>query len=654
MKVRRRQLSCLVATVLVIAATAGEWTSAGRLDSPGHEVGNRCLNEFGIDLNQLYGVTAQMQTGGCRQQTAGEQWIVPLWWIAHTGNGSVYPPGYTPSSPVPIQDFASKLAAVKIVVDAGLSSEKTHYLAAADVLRTDIDTDSLYPGAYDERYPVASILPLLLPLSVGDHTYQPFLLMRAQHCDGFDTVVRNSCLPAGEVPYGPTRALTVTAPLTSPGAEIRDRLERIPGLTIVDDVAYDNGDRFFRLIFNQPIDHRDPALGTFGQRLTLLHIDKTRPVVLHTTGYELLDFPFLAETTRLIGGNQISVEERFFPPSQPQPPDWSKLSIWQAAADHHRIAEAFKTIYTRRWLSTGSSKGGMASVYHRRFFPDDVIGTIVFAAPNDVDDVDDSAYSNFFLQVGTDPACRAALTTVQNEALGPRRAALQAALAGLQAAGLTFEQTLGSPDRALEVAVTDLPFLFWQYYGEWLCPVVPPSTATDGEIIDFIDAIVGLVFYTDQFIEPVVPYYVQAGTELGFPSPDTGHLVGLRYPGINAPRSFVPSAIPLIFDPAAMSDIDTWVRQAGERLLFVYGERDPWSAEPFQLGAGSRDSFKFTAPQGNHLLTIDKLGPADRQSAVATIQRWAGVSAQAKPAHRAIGTEPLVRRGRAIPRAVSR
>jgi hypothetical protein len=53
-----------------------------------------------------------MQTGGCRQQTAGEQWVVPLWWIVHTGNGSVYPPGYTPSSPQPIQDFAAKLAAV--------------------------------------------------------------------------------------------------------------------------------------------------------------------------------------------------------------------------------------------------------------------------------------------------------------------------------------------------------------------------------------------------------------------------------------------------------------------------------------------------------------------------------------------------------------
>jgi PS-10 peptidase S37 len=651
MNIRRWRISALLSAVLV---AAGEPISAGRLDPPGHEDGNRCLNEFGIDLNQLYGVTAQMQTGGCRLQTAGEQWVVPLWWIVHTGDGSVYPPGYTPSSPLPIQDFTSKLVAVKIVVDAGLPSEKTHYLAAADVLRTDIDTGALYPGGFDQTYPVASILPLLLPLSVGAHTYQPFLLMRAQHCDGFEIVVRNSCLPAGEVPFGPRRTLTVTAPLTSPGGDIRDRLERIPGLTVVDDVPLESGDRFFRLIFDQPIDHRDPALGSFGQRLTLLHTDKTRPMVLHTTGYGLLDFPFLTETTRLVGGNQISVEERYFFPSQPQPPDWSKLTIWQAAADHHRIVEAFKSTYTRRWLSTGSSKGGMASVYHRRFFPDDVSGTIVFGAPNDVDDAEDSAYSNFFLQVGTDPGCRVALTRVQNEALGLRRGSLQTALAGFEAAGLTFDQTLGSPDRALEVAVTELPFLFWQFYGQWLCPAIPLPSATDGEIIEFIDAVVGLVSYTDQFIAPFIPYYVQAGTELGFPSPDTGQLGGLRYPGIDAPRSFVPAAIPLIFDPAAMADIDTWVRTAGTRLLVAYGERDPWSAEPFRLGPGSRDSFSFTAPRANHLLTLNQLAPADQQSAVATILRWASVSAKTRPERRVISGEPLVRRGRALPAVVGR
>ena len=40
-----------------------------------------------------------------------------------------------------------------------------------------------------------------------------------------------------------------------------------------------------------------------------------------------------------------------------------------------------------------------------------------------------------------------------------------------------------------------------------------------------------------------------------------------------------------------MADIDLWVRHSGRQLLFVYGENDPWGAEPFHLGRGTRDSL---------------------------------------------------------------
>src|SRR5687768_3188655 len=84
----------------------------------------------------------------------------------------------------------------------------------------------------------------------------------------------------------------------------------------------------------------------------------------------------LSEPTRLIDGNQISVEQRYFTPSRPSPTNWERqLTIWQAATDHHRIVRALKAIYAQQWVSTGASKGGMTSVYHRRFYPDDVAGT---------------------------------------------------------------------------------------------------------------------------------------------------------------------------------------------------------------------------------------------------------------------------------------
>ena len=67
--------------------------------------------------------------------------------------------------------------------------------------------------------------------------------------------------------------------------------------------------------------------------------------------------------------------------SAPASMDWSKLDIWQAATDHHRLVTALKPLYPARWISTGASKGGMASVYHRRFYPADVTATIAYVAP---------------------------------------------------------------------------------------------------------------------------------------------------------------------------------------------------------------------------------------------------------------------------------
>ena len=199
--------------------------------------------------------------------------------------------------------------------------------------------------------------------------------------------------------------------------DIADRLAVVPGVTSLEETAAPTGFRFFRITFQQPADHRRPSAGSFEQRITILHRDTARPMVLYTGGYNVSQKPTRSEPTRLIDGNQLSVEQRFFTPSRPQPADWSKLDIWQAATDHHRLVEALRPIYAGNWISTGGSKGGMTSVYHRRFYSGDVDGTVAYVAPNDSVNVEDSAYTRFFRTVG-DAACREALVALQREALG--------------------------------------------------------------------------------------------------------------------------------------------------------------------------------------------------------------------------------------------
>src|SRR5258705_13486795 len=102
-------------------------------------------------------------------------------------------------------------------------------------------------------------------------------------------------------------------------------------------------------------------------------------MVALTSGYDdfIRDRP--GEPTRLLSANQISIEHRYFASSRPEQPaqlDWGKLTIKQMAADEHAIIQLLKPIYGATWITAGASKGGMTAVYHRRFFPPDVAGTI--------------------------------------------------------------------------------------------------------------------------------------------------------------------------------------------------------------------------------------------------------------------------------------
>ncbi|MFD5085214.1 S28 family serine protease [Kitasatospora sp. NPDC058406] len=415
-----------------------------------------------------------------------------------------------------------------------------------------------------------------------------------------------------------------------PSADIKDRLAAIRGLTVTEERPTTTGHRYFLLTYTQPIDHDRPWLGSFQQRLSVLHRGYDRPTVYFTNGYALRTTPSRTEPARLVDGNQVSVEYRYFTPSRPVPADWSKAGIRQGATDSHRIITALKRIYQEEWLSTGGSKGGMSSTYHRRFFPDDVAGTIAYVAPNDVDDREDSAYSRFFRNVGT-PECRAALTAAQRELLVRRDRLFARYTADNAAAGSTFTTT-GSADRAYESGVLDTVWAFWQYSLAADCAKVPAATATDDELYAWFDAQSGITGNSDQSLANYTAYYYQAGTELGAPSFDVSHLKGLLhydYKELYSPRTYVPKNIAMRFDPSAMRDIDRWVRNSAERIIYVYGQNDPWGAEPFRLGRGSEDSYVYTVPGGNHGANIEKLPAAESAAATAKVLEWAGLGGDA-------------------------
>ncbi|MFJ5830083.1 aminopeptidase [Streptomyces sp. NPDC093089] len=422
----------------------------------------------------------------------------------------------------------------------------------------------------------------------------------------------------------------------STSTDIKDRILAIPGMSLIEEKPY-AGYRYFVLEYVQPIDHHRPWAGTFKQRLSLLHKDTSRPTVFRTSGYGLSTTPSRTEPTRIIDGNQVSMEYRFFTPSRPQPADWSKLDIWQAASDQHRIYTALKKIYGKNWLSTGGSKGGMTATYYERFFPRDMDGVVAYVAPNDVVNKEDSAYDRFFETVGTKD-CRDRLNNMQREALVRREPLEKKFQAWAESEGATFN-TLGSLDKAYEAVVLDFVWGFWQYYGQDVCDQIPDAaTASDDTVYETIDAYSGWSAYSDQGLEYYTPYYYQAATELGSPTIKQPHLAGLSRYGYQPASSFVPREIPMKFKPQVMRDVDDWVRKNANQMLFVYGGNDPWGSEKFRLGKGARDSYVYTAPGANHGANVAGLVDAERENATARILAWAGVPAPAVQA-----AQPLAR-----------
>lgn len=407
--------------------------------------------------------------------------------------------------------------------------------------------------------------------------------------------------------------------------DILEQLGAIDGLDVDEWPSEIDGYRYFVLGFEQPADHDDPDGPTFVQRMTLLHRDAAAPLVMVTGGYFIYpDSPALSEPAQLLAGNQLAVAHRFFPPSRADAADWSHLTIEQSAADHHRIAEAFNSLYGGPWVATGASKSGMASTYFRRFYPDDVDATIAYVAPQSYGDAD-PRYLEFVATRG-DAACRDALLKLQREVLIRRGAMVARMQAEAEVEGYTY--TILNEEQALESAALELLFTYWQYEDATLCPEIPAVDAADDDAVwEFFNYVVAPKFWSDDWYLGYEPYFFQAATQLGYPAYDEGNVEDLlMYPGLDVAATYVlPERGPVALDAGAMPGIADWLATEGERVMFVYGENDPYTAAAFDP-AGNPGVLRFDVPGGNHGAQIQQLPAADREAALAALEAWTGVT----------------------------
>jgi hypothetical protein len=230
--------------------------------------------------------------------------------------------------------------------------------------------------------------------------------------------------------------------------------------------------------------------------------------------------------------------------------------------------------------------------------------------------LDDKRFVTFLENVGG-----AAYATCRTKLLDVSKALLMRRDEILPLLDATKFMRLGK-DMSFEHAVMDLIFAFWQYQPASRCNSIPAANASANALYTFMSDLGLLDNADDSSFTYYTPYFWQTGLELGLPANyDAPFMSLLKYPGSYTLENYLPPNLHPVFRPGAMPDVQSWVKTSGHRMMFIYGEFDPWSAAAYELGTAT-DTVKFIAPANNHGSSISQLRTADRETALTTLEKW--------------------------------
>ena len=376
----------------------------------------------------------------------------------------------------------------------------------------------------------------------------------------------------------------------------------------------------YLLSINQPLDHQNPNKGSFLQRVFVMHKGHERPTVMVTEGYGAsyaANPRFSNELAQLLDANIVVVEHRYFLASTPQPLNWDYLTAENSAYDLHRVNQDLKTVYTKKWLSTGISKGGQTTYLYRAYFPDDVDVSVPYVGPL-CWDVEDGRHEPFLRNFAGTPQERKIILDFQMEVL--KRRAQLAPLFEKHCTDkkLSFRLPL---EEVYDYSILEYPFALWQ--GGIPVAGIPALTATDQEIFDQWMRVSGPDYFVAE--SGNTAFFVQAARELGYYGYDTKPYEGLlkisSSKGYLA-KLFLPESLKdTKFNPALYHKIERFMATTDAKMIIVYGEYDPWSA-PAVSNPHSENILYLVGPKGSHRARINNLPEDMKTQAIETLKAW--------------------------------
>lgn len=403
-------------------------------------------------------------------------------------------------------------------------------------------------------------------------------------------------------------------------SELNGKLSSITKIVGIEKIESDIYPEKYVVRFTQPLDHKNPAAGTFTQRVIVGHLGFDRPTVIVTEGYGAayaLRDSYQDELSRLLQANVIVVEHRYFLQSTPDPLNWDYLTAENSANDLHQVNTAFKEIYKNKWISTGISKGGQTTMQYRTFFPDDVDISVPYVAPL-CKGVEDGRHEGFLNKVGTKEA-RKKVLAFQTEILKRRADMIPLLEALCKKKNLELEITL---DEALDYCVLEYPFAYWQ----WGTPMAEiPLISSDNEtLFNHLVKISGPEYFVES--DYFGSFFVQAARELGYYGYETKPLQ--KYLSIKDSEGYLnrimlpKSAGNISFDTTLYYKIYNYLKDNDPKMIFIYGEVDPWSATAVPKFKGKKNQQIYYLPGGDHKARISNMPEEIKEKILVQLNRW--------------------------------
>jgi hypothetical protein len=296
------------------------------------------------------------------------------------------------------------------------------------------------------------------------------------------------------------------------------------------------------------------------------------------------------------------------------------------SADIHHVIETFRRyVYPNvAFLSVGASKAGSTALDHRALYPDDVEGTVAASIGDGTWEHEPNAKP--VPPPGT-PECRTRLGEAEDLLLN-RRDDIAPLVAGLEK-DAHFTNPNIPFDRAYETEAWSCASSFWQYRGVKYCSEIPADSASAAIWAMFMHETCPPSYWSDERMDPDLPYHYQYYYELAGPSPPPriwppkGYEKVLRFPHTTFADTIPPSIGMPPFHPEVRRALLAKLRTA-KRILYLNGEFDSIYTKAVDVSQAT-DSFAYVVPAANHYVKIQDLPQPERDDATKTVRRWAGL-----------------------------